>query len=245
MQIKPEQLRIAPPAEVCREMAISAPELRKVNTLLQVSYRGALYDVRNVPDVMVNEKLLITRNPWRDGESAQAVLRDENGHQTLYVIERLDRDEYGFIEGAAVLGEEHKRHAETPAQVTRKLLEQLATGTDSEEAAAKARKAKVTPFGNTIDPHKHLTDTSLPTYLPKRGTELETRVTVATVEIKPLTVIEAAKALRARMGSAWNAEHLATLKADYPNGVPEAELDAIHTRLTAPARPGLRLVVGE
>lgn len=245
MQIKPEQLRIAPPAEVCREMAISAPELRKVNTLLQVSYRGALYDVRSVPDVMVNEKLLITRNPWRDGESAQAVLRDENGHQTLYVIERLDRDEYGFVEGAAVLGEEHKRHAETPAQVTRKLLEQLATGTDSEEAAAKARKAKVTPFGNTIDPHKHLTDTSLPTYLPKRGTELETRVTVATVEIKPLTVIEAAKALRARMGSAWNAEHLATLKADYPNGVPEAELDAIHTRLTAPARPGLRLVGGE
>jgi len=101
------------------------------------------------------------------------------------------------------------------------------------------------PFNGEIDPFKEQANTVLPTYLPKRGTELETRVTVATVEIKPLSVIEAAKALRARMGSAWSAEHLATLKADYPNGVPEAELDAIHTRLTAPARPGLRLVGGE
>ncbi|PKF70417.1 integrase [Pseudomonas fluvialis] len=248
MLIKPEQLRIAPPAEVCREMATCAPELRKVNVLQQVSYRGALYDVSSVPGVMVDAKLLITRNPWRDAESAQVVMRDEHGHQTLYVIERLDRDEHGFVEGSAMIGEEHKSRAETPAQVARTVLEQLATGADSEEGAEQARKAKVTPFGGAIDPHKHLTDTSLPAYLPKRGTELETRVSLAglaSVELPKLNRIELAKALRARLGATWTPESMEWLKANYPDGAMEEQLDAIVAQLQTPARPGLRLVGGE
>lgn len=248
MLIKPEQLRIAPPAEVCREMATCAPEQRKVNVLQQVSYRGALYDVSSVPGVMVDAKLLITRNPWRDAESAQVVMRDEHGHQTLYVVERLDRDEHGFVEGSAMIGEEHKSRAETPAQVARKVLEQLATETENEESAAQARKAKVTPFGGAIDPNKHLTDTSLPVYLPKRGTELETRVSLAglaSVELPKLNRIELAKALRARLGSAWTPVSMEWLKANYPDGAMEEQLDAIVAQLQAPARPGLRLVGGE
>lgn len=245
MLIKPEQLRLAPAAEVCREMATSAPELRKVNTLQQVSYRGALYDVSNVPGVMIHEKLLITRNPWRDGESAQAVLRDEHGHQTLYVIERLDRDEYGFVSGAAMLGEEYKSRAETPAQVAHKLLEQLATGTDSEEAAAQARKAKAVPFGGTIDPHKHLTDTALPAYLPKRGTELETRVTVATIEAKPLSLFAAAKRLQADFPG-WGSEHYAWLSQRHPDGVQEELLSDVLAALREAftQRPKLTLAGG-
>ncbi|MFI8609488.1 DDE-type integrase/transposase/recombinase [Pseudomonas sp. NPDC077649] len=248
MLIKPEQLRIAPPAEVCREMATCAPEQRQVNVLQQVSYRGALYDVSSVPRVMVHAKLLITRNPWRDAESAQVVLRDEHGHQTLYVVERLDRDEHGFVEGSAMIGEEHKSRAETPAQVARKVLEQLATGADSEEGAEQARKAKVTPFGSAIDPHKHLTDTTLPAYLPKRGTELETRVSLAglaSVELPKLNRIELAKALRARLGSAWTPESMEWLKANYPDGAMEEQLDSIVAQLQAPVRTGLRLVGGE
>jgi len=248
MTIKPEQLRIAPPAEMMRELAIAAPETRKVSAKLRVPFRGAEYDVGSIEHLQVGDSVLITRNPFRDADSAQLVLRGEDGREHYQVIERIERDDNGFAANGAtrrVIGEGHQALPETAAQKDRKQLDQLATGTSSVTEAEQAIKARAVPFNGEIDPFKEQANTVLPTYLPKRGTELETRVTVATVEIKPLTVIEAAKALRARMGSSWTAEHLATLKAEYPNGVPEADLDAIHTRLTAPARPGLRLVGGE
>ncbi|NMZ73425.1 transposase family protein [Pseudomonas nitroreducens] len=244
MLINPQQLRIAPPAEICREMATSAPQTRVVSPLMIVSFNSAEYDVSSVPGVMVGEKVLMTRNPWRDAESAQVIRHDDNGHQVLFVVERIGVDQFGFRDTSAMLGEEYKRHAETPAQVARKVLEQIATGTDTQDDAEKARKAKAVPFAGAIDPHKHLTDTSLPAYLPKRGTEVETTVTVATVEIKPMSHAAAAKALRARMGADWNAESLSWLKSNYPSGVLDSELDAIVQQLQAPVRPGLRIVGG-
>ncbi|MBG6289687.1 transposase family protein [Pseudomonas nitroreducens] len=244
MQITPQQLRIAPPAETCREMATSAPQTRVVSPLLIVSFNGAEYDVSSVPGVMVSEKVLMTRNPWRDAESAQVIRHDDNGRQVLFVVERIGVDQFGFRYTAAMFGEEYKRHAETPAQVARKVLEQIATGTDTQEDAEKARKAKAVPFAGAIDPHKHLTDTSLPAYLPKRGTEVETTVTVATVELKPMSHAAAAKVLRARMGADWTAESLSWLKSNYPDGVLEEQLDTIVQQLQVPARPGLRIVGG-
>lgn len=248
MSISAEHLRIAPPAEVCRELAIAQPEKRKVTAKLRVPFRGAEYCIASVPGLMVGDTVLITRNPFRDESSAQLVMTGADGREHFHVIERVEKDDYGFSANAGTrreIGAGYSAMAESQAEQARKVLDQIATGTDSVEAAEQAKKAKVTPFGGTIDPFREQASTSLPIYLPKRGIELEASVTVPAVEIKPLTVIEAAKALRSRMGSSWTAEHLAKLKADYPNGVPEAELDAIHARLTAPARPGLRLVGGE
>ncbi|WP_213664280.1 DDE-type integrase/transposase/recombinase [Stutzerimonas stutzeri] len=248
MLIRPEQLRIAPPAEVCRELAIAQPEKRKVTAKLRVPFRGAEYDIADVPGLMVGDTVLITRNPFRDESSAQLVLVGADGRDHYHVVERIAKDDNGFAANGAtrrVIGEGIRSLPESQAEQTKKVLDQLATGTDSLEAAEKAKKARATPFGGEIDPFKEQANTSLPAYLPKRGTELETRVTVATVEIKPLTYVEAAKILRARLGSSWSADSLAWLKTEYPNGVPEAELDAIVSRLQAPARPGLRLVGGE
>ena len=248
LSIKPEQLRIAPPAEVCRELAIAAPEKRKVTAKLRVPFRGAEFDISSVPGLMVGDTVLITRNPFRDTDSAQLVLTGEDGREHFHVIERIQLDDNGFASNGAtrrVIGEGIRAMAETQAETDKKHLDQIATGTDSFEAAEKAKKARVTPFAGEIDPFKEQANTTLPVYLPKRGTQLETRVTVATVEIKPLTHIEAAKTLRARMGSSWSAESLAWLKNEYPAGVPEADLDGIVTRLQTPVRPGLRLVGGE
>lgn len=242
--IKPEQLRLAPPVAVCRELAISAPELRKVSPLLRVQFRGAEFDVSTVPGVMVHEKLLITRNPWRDEESAQVVLVGEDGREQFHVVERIEQDQFGFADTSVTVGEGHKRHARTPAQVARELLEQIATGTDSVEAAAAARKAKVQPFNGAIDPNKHITDTTLPAYLPKRGEALEPSVDVGAGALaKPMSHVAAAKLLRPQVSS-WSSESLAWLKENYPDGVPEDQLDAIATELNRPARPGLRVVGG-
>ncbi|OWJ91088.1 integrase [Pseudomonas sp. A46] len=247
MTINPEQLRIAPSAELMRELAIAAPERRKVTAKLRVPFNGAEYDVSGIQSLMVGDQVLITRNPFRDADSAQLVLVGEDGREHYQVVERIERDDNGFAANGAtrrVIGEGYQSLNETPAQQARKQLDQLATGTSTVTEAEKAIKAKAVPFGGEIDPFKEQANTTLPTYLPKRGTEVETRVTVATVEIKPMNRIELAKALRARLGEAWTADSMAWLKTNYPNGAPEEQLDAIVQQLQAPVRPSLRVVGG-
>lgn len=227
-----EQLRLAPSAEVCRDLAVSTPEHRKVSNLLRVSFRGVQFDVNSVPGVMVGEKLLITRNCWRDQDTAIAVLIGEDGREHYHVIDKVGMDQFGFAETSATIGEQYKHHAETPAQVSRKVLEQLATGTTNEADAEAARKSKTVPFGGRIDPHKHVTDTVLPAYLPRRGTDLN--VGVPTVELAPLTHVEAAKVLRPRLASLWSADTFSWLQQRYPQGVPQEQLDAIEAELKRP-----------
>lgn len=231
--ITSEQLRLAPAIEICRELAISTPEERKVSNLLQVSFRGAQFDVSSVPSVMVGEKLLITRNCWRDKDSATVVLMGDDGREQYHVVERIEKGEFGFAGTSAIIGEQYKRHAETPAQLSRKVLEQLATGTTNQADAEAARKAKTVPFGGLIDPHKHVTDTLLPAYLPRRGTSLN--VNAPTVEHALLTHVEAAKLLRPRMPDIWSAETFSWLQQHYPDGIDQEQLDAIETELKRPA----------
>ncbi|HGJ8963848.1 integrase [Pseudomonas plecoglossicida] len=242
LTVQADQLRLAPSVEVCRELAVTAPETRKVNDFLQVSYRGGQFDVSSIPQVMVGDTLLITRNPWRDEDSAQVVLTNEDGREAFHVVERIAVDANGFKATSAIIGETFKSHADTPAQKARKTIEQLVTGSESQEEAAAARKARALPFNGEIDPHKHITDTVLPSYMPRRG--VASPITTPTVEIQPLSHVEAAKLLRGQMGSAWTADSMAWLKSSYPNGVPEDQIDAITQQLRAPARPGLRVVGG-
>jgi len=248
MLIRPEQLRIAPAAEICRELAIAQPEKRKVTARLRVPFRGAEYCIADVPGLMVGDSVLITRNPWRDQESAQLVLVGEDGREHYHVVERVDKDDNGFAANGAtrrVIGEGIRSLPESQAEQTKKTLDQLATGTNSVEAAEKAKKARATPFGGEIDPFKEQANTTLPAYLPKRGIELESRSGLASVELPKLNRIELAKALRARLGDAWTPASMEWLKANYPDGAMEEQLEAIAEQLQAPARPGLRLVGGE
>ena len=129
MAIQASQLIKAPAVEVCRELAVAQPESRKVSPKLRVSFQGREYDVSTVPDVMVGEKLMVTRNPWRQ-DAAQVVLVGEDGREVFHVVNEVLKNEFGFATTAATLGESYKQHAETPAQVALKQIEQIVTGTD-------------------------------------------------------------------------------------------------------------------
>lgn len=241
LTIRQEQLIKVPSVEVCRQLAVAEPESRKVTPKLRVSFLGREYDVSRVPGVMVGEKLMVTRNPWRD-ESAQVVATDANGHEVYYVVPAVQVNEFGFDIQAPVIGEEFKRQAETPAQVARKEAAKLAMGAETEAEVAAARKAKAIPFGGQLQPYKHIDDTELPTFMPRRGTDHD--LVVPTVELQPMTHVAAAKLLRAKVAN-WSAESLAWLKSHYPDGVPEEQLDSIAAQLNKPARLGLRVVGGE
>ncbi|EOU9000204.1 TPA: DDE-type integrase/transposase/recombinase [Citrobacter farmeri] len=243
LKITADQLLKAPSVEVCRELAVAAPESRKVTSKLRVPFRGIEYDVSAVPGVMVGEKLMITRNPWRT-DAAQVVLTGEDGHEMFFLVDEVKKNEFGFAESAAVFGEGHKAVADTPAQTAAKEIEQLVTGTENATDAAAARKAKALPFGGRLDPYKHIDDTTLPTYMPRRGQASEVRS--PRVEQRPLTHVEAAKVLREKFtasGHKWTPEHYRQLAAQYPDGIPEVALDEVMVTLTTPARSSVISIV--
>ncbi|HBC1513232.1 TPA: integrase, partial [Escherichia coli] len=204
---------------------------------------GTEFDVSTVPGVLVGEKLMITRNPWRS-DVAQVVLTGEDGHETFFLVEEVRKNEFGFAEGAAIFGESYKALPETPAQMAAKETEALVTGTDNAADAAAARKAKALPFGGRLDPYKHIDDTTLPAYMPKRGQASDVRG--PRTEQRPMTHVEAAKALRDKFsadGLTWTPEHYRQLTAQYPDGVPEAALDEVMATLTTPARSSVISIV--
>ncbi len=240
LTITQEQLRIAPPVEVCQELLTHHPETRKVSDTLTVSFRGREFDVRAVPNVMVGEKLAIALNPYAP-DAATVVDQDADGNETLHVIPLVTRNDAGFRQDANTIGEDWKRPADTVLDGNRKEVERFAMDAATDEQAQARRRAKALPFGGRIDPLKVIDQAPERTFLPRRGTELHTGVTTHTAPARVLTGFEAAAELR-RMGVAMDREKTAQLRAWYPGGVPEDQLQALQERLTV--RAALRVVAG-
>ena len=242
MEITQTQLRLAPLAELCRELLTHEPEQRKVDQWLHVSFAARSWSVKTVPGVMVGEKLLITHNPYNTA-TVYVLLRDADGHEQLLEVPEVARDENGFFESAALIGREHKRPADTLLETNRKTIERLAMGAQTDEQAAAARKAKALPFGGLHDPYKHHDDLPAATMLPRRGTDLQTAVTTTStpLPVRVLTLFEAAASLSAK-GIAMNAEKNALVRGWFPDGVPEDQLEDLQARLTV--RATLRVVAG-
>ncbi len=244
MLITPEQLQLAPPLEVLRELARSEPESRLVNNKLQVSYRGQSYDVSKVPGVQNGDKVWVCRNPWRP-EAAQVVTVDLEGNDVYYVIEPIGKGDFGFDTNAVVIGEGYARHADTPAQSAGKEIEKLLMGADTLSEAELARKEKRLAFNGAIDPWKHMdhANEQAPAYLPRRGTELETAVPgvianrsldtppAIAVEARTLNLTQLASRVAAAMPGEWTPDHYRRLAEWYPQGAPENQLAAIVDRM--------------
>lgn len=242
MTIRPEQLRIAPPAPLCMELLTHTPEARKVTDFLTVSFKGREFNVRAVPGVMVGERLQITYNPWQP-DAAMVVDRDAEGNEQLHSIPLVARDEAGFRADGNTIGEDWARPADTVLEANRSEVERFAMDAGTQEEAQAKRKAGSTPFGGRIDPFKVIDQAPERAWLPRRGTDLvpatTTRLTPAPVRV--LTGFEAAAELR-RMGVDLTREATASLRAWHPDGVPEDQLPALADRLTV--RAGLRVVSG-
>lgn len=240
MAITADQLRVAPPVEICQALLTESPETRKVTDFLTVSYKGREFNVRDVPNVMVGEKLHITLNPWVL-DAAMVVDTDAEGNEVLHSIPLVVRDEAGFRSDANVIGEDWKRPADTQLEANRKEVDRFAydAATDSEVDAK--RKAKAVPFGGRIDPGKVIDQAPERTFLPRRGTDLQTTVSTQKAPARVLNTFEAAAEL-VRMGVTMTRETSAQVRAWYPDGIPEDELQDLQARLTV--RSGLRVVAG-
>lgn len=239
MEITQAQLRLVD-ATLARQLLTHSPETPKVQPNLTVRFAGREWDLRDVPGVLIGERTEITYNPF-DPEVAYVIQHGADGQELLIPVPEVKAGKHGFREGAAHIGREHKALPDTVAQANRKTVERLATGADTDEAAAAARKAKALPFGGTHDPYKHHEDLPDVTMLPRRGTELESTTRVAQSAPELLTHFEVAKALVAR-GMQMSPELVATIKHLHPEGVPDDQVVALEARLKV--RTGLRVVAG-
>lgn len=242
MTITAEQLRIAPPPELCRQLVNHKPEKRKVGVMLTVQFGGAEYDVSGIPGIVVGESVMMAINPYQ-ADAATVVEVGADGKEALHTVPLVARNEGGFREDANVIGEGYSRHADTVADTHRKLVERTIMDAPTDEAAEAARKAKALPFGGRIDPFKVIDDAPERTFLPRKGEALAVQTTTAATPVpaRQLTHFEAGQWLTAN-GVTMGREVYDKLRAWHPDGVPEDQLTALKDRLTV--RAGLRVVAG-
>lgn len=243
MTVREDQLIKAPSIDVCRALAVSDPIPRKVNSKLRVSFEGREFSVAMVPDVCVSDKLMVTRNPWRD-DSLQVHTVNDRGYEVFYLAPAIVTDDAGFDIEGAIIGEEFKRHSDTPAQAARKASARLAMGERTDESADTARKEQRIPFNGTLKPYQHIEDSRLPTFMPRRGTEHD--LTPPVIETPLVSVFLIAKRLQPTISS-WSSEHYAWLSDRFPDGAKEEEINSIADQLHAAfgRRPKLTIVRGD
>lgn len=236
LRIRPEQLRVAPPAPVCRELMTHEPEERLVRPTLTVSFGGAEYSVRDVPDVVIGEKVFVAVNPYRD-DAACVCLYDANGNETLLSVPLVRRNEAGFREDAPVIGQSYARPADTLADTNRKAIERLAMGAASDEEAAQRRKARTIPFGGHIDPLREAREADLPAAIARHGQALELATTLPACEPARLDATTSMLRIVDAIGRSLSADEYAWFAARYAEGVPEDQLVSLIEQFGAQAEP--------
>lgn len=243
LEITQQQLRLVD-AQLARDLLTHQPETPKVDQNLCVRFSGRRWDVRDVPGVMVGEKVAITHNPF-DPAKAYVVDHDAEGREQLLLVPEVQEGDHGFRVDAPLIGREYAAMPDTRADTNRKLVERIATGAATDAEAEAARKRKALPFGGTFDPYKHHADLPAATVLPRRGVELPvaTRVPTPTLEPAVLTRFEAARELR-RLGVDMDPKKNERIARWYPDGVPEDQLEELKARLERADRPALRVVDG-
>ncbi|MEW8049278.1 MAG: hypothetical protein AB2792_01815 [Candidatus Thiodiazotropha sp.] len=246
-RIRKEQLRILPDIDVCRYLLSAEPKPRKVRGDMMISFahpvakRSLMYDLRGLEGVAPRQTVMVS--PLVMGTDYQVIVsvEDYKGDITEHVIEPASFDEVGMRVDAPVWGQDWDQQPDTRIDKAGKKAEQAAFPDKNQEEIEKAKAKNETPFGG-LDAHTHLGDLYIPDYIQRPGTELHVPDRTR-VDIKPLSHIDACRALVGKLGRSLSAEENAWIRESHPDGVPEEELPTLAERLESPTqRPGLALV---
>lgn len=267
LRIRQDELRMLPPRPVCVNLLLGAKAERKVTTQLLVTYkhpqaeRTQQYDVSGLPGVCAGDTVEVW--PMVYGRLPVTVrIARYDGEPLEYRLEPIaDYDEYGQRLSSPVWGESYRAHKDTPTVVAAKRLDRMAYGDRSPEEIQRAKDKNEQPFahvneGKGLDSLDYLRSIQMPTYLPRKGVEIEVpqaktepstvienrKATHAEgysldvpsrmrVDDAPLGLIDAAQRLQLRMGEAWVPAMFERLSELYPKGVPEEELQLAEDRL--------------
>lgn len=246
--IAQNQLRIAPPLELCQELLSTSPVERTVAANLTVSYAikgygSNDYDVRHIDGVYPKAKLKVVVNPYR-APSIDIITVDEHGNDVVYTCDPVQVDWVGFRPDAAIIGEETKSMPHSAIDENRKRIIKKAYNADTLEQADKAIAKKHTAYEGQLNAMADVQATEVPTYIQRAGEQMATPTQRR--QVAPLNYIQAAKAIKGFVGDAWTADHMHMLKTTYSDGnVPQEDIPFWVERIqSGNSKPKLR-VVGE
>ena len=248
--IRPEQLRIPPSLELCKELVTSKPETKTVTGNLRIKhtingYGSFEYDVSHVYGVYVKAKFDVIVNPYR-APAIDVIATDENDNRIVYTIEPDQMDMIGgWNESATVIGETPKAMPDSKVDQARKEIRKTAYNVTSDEEVKTAIKHRKGAFSHIItDPMADANQTIVPEYLPRAGEQMTTEQKRR--QLAPLNYIQAAKAIKGFVGILWTSEHMNMLKTTYSDGnVPQEDIQFWVDRIqSASSKPKLK-VVGE
>lgn len=246
--IAQNQLRIAPPLELCQELLSTSPVERTVAANLTVSYAikgygSNDYDVRHINGVYPKAKLKVVVNPYR-APSIDIITVDEHGNDVVYTCDPVQVDWVGFRPDAAIIGEETKSMPQSAIDENRKRIIKKAYNADTLEQADKAIAKKHTAYEGQLNAMADVQATEVPTYIQRAGEQMATPTQRR--QVAPLNYIQAAKAIKGFVGDAWTADHMHMLKTTYSDGnVPQEDIPFWVERIqSGNSKPKLR-VVGE
>lgn len=242
LRIREEQLRVLPDVELCRALLAGREEARRVHDGLQIQFRhpaadtSLRYDVRGCTGLSVGD--LVTVQPMLYGDCAVLVsISDYKGERREWKVEPIrDYDANGFRISAPVFGESFKSNPQTINEAAGKALDRVAYGERPVEEIEKAKRANAAPFEGLMDAHSHLAKVELPTFLPRKGTDITVPDRVNVAETL-LSRAAAGKALVAILGRPLKFEENQKIGTWYPDGVPEKDLPLVATAIRTGTTP--------
>ncbi len=248
--IRADQLRFRPERSQCELLLTSKPERRVVRGDLTISFAvkghgSSSYNVDHIEGVSNGDAVDVVVSAYH-APNICIVRKDGDGRVRYVECTPQQVDQFGFPIDAPVIGERFAAKADTPADTKRKDLAEIAYGTRDLAEARKAKDKGVVPFGGTLDPFKDVREAAAaaPSHIVRRGTDLNLPNPVQ-IEVKPLSMVEALRALREWLGRPITPEDRERIGQWYPQGVQETDLQDIVNRLSQPVqeeRPRLAIV---
>ncbi|MBW8034194.1 MAG: transposase family protein [Planctomycetes bacterium] len=235
-RIRQEQLRILPDMEVCKYLLSADVKERQVKPDLTISFkhpcaeRTKHYSLAGIPNIYPRATVRVS--PLVYGEQQIMVYVDhyKDGEQ-VFVIEPIEADEFaGFPLNAAVIGDEYKSKPDTIVDKAAKEIDKTAYPGMDEEQIKRAKRNNVPPFSTRLDAHSHLKDVVPPAFMRRPGTELDVPNPIQ-VELKPLSIVEAARRIRSSLDRALTTEEYNIFSNNWPQGIPEENIEQIIAEL--------------
>ncbi|MDR1276165.1 MAG: transposase [Candidatus Accumulibacter sp.] len=229
-----------PPREVC-QWFMAGQELTRIVRDLSIRFahpelgRSARYDLKPWAEFLGNgQKLRVTPLLMQQGALRIEIERLGEKPLLVQVAPESEFDAYGRALSAPVAGEEYARAPYTASERAAKTLSVTAWGDGTTVDGAEEKRAKqARPFGHLnsgrgVVAHSHLGQAELPQRLVPNAATISTpqirslQRNPPTVQVM-LTVPEAVRSIRERLGDDTPADLYSQIKVAFPNGhVPEA-----------------------
>jgi hypothetical protein len=231
----PGVLREMPSREVCAWFLRGKEETRvikngEISFVHPLSSKSEIYNLQAWAQEWANgDKVKIS--PMLTGECVVRIEFERFGREPLLIEVAAIRsfDEFGRDLNATLIGEERKVAPHTAAMEASKVLAQTAYGFDASLEDAEAQRRKNTrPFahmngGKGITAHSHLGQEELPRRLIPAATEIIPSIPAVSLM---LTIPEAVRSIKERLGDAAPADLYSQIKTAFPNGhVPQSWAD--------------------